>query len=82
MKRRKTKVSHLFTYSFFAIQLNASAIMKKVFGLILLFVAMFALGMLISVLFKQPAEAPEMQSFRGPTGEPFVKGPTENPPGM
>jgi hypothetical protein len=56
--------------------------MKKALGLVLIFIVMFALGMLISVLFRQPAEAPEVQSFRGPTGEPFVKGPTENPPGM
>ena len=53
--------------------------MNKTLILFVFLCVVLAIAVLVSLL-SEPAEAPAPE-FKGPTGQPFVKGPTEQPPG-
>ncbi|OGE84584.1 MAG: hypothetical protein A3B23_02305 [Candidatus Colwellbacteria bacterium RIFCSPLOWO2_01_FULL_48_10] len=53
---------------------------RKIWAVIGLAVAIFAIGTYIYSRFSPTVQAPTDSTFRGPTGGPYVKGPTEDPP--
>lgn len=60
--------------------------MEKKYRLILLVFILLLVGVIVFVFINNPAEAPTNEKspiqFKGPVGEPYVKGPTTPPPSI